>query len=311
MSRYHFSHSERGIALIIGNGNFLPCTGKDPRPGMVSDVNECSTTFKKMGFHTIVLLDQTCSQMRRSFRTLEDIDHSNFDCVCIVLSSHGTSKVVPANDNDLTDFEVYDEVDYIYGTDGEVAIPDLMESLNEHRCPTLVKKPKLFFLQGCRGTQLCESVSVKITSSSDCMQFCKSDVTHFVDADPVRKRVVLPKDKIISRKNIVQRDFLVMYASPPGYYAFHTDAGSPFLMILCSVLQKNYRDLDLLTMLTKVTSRVATEYESRMSESSHLDKRHIVPCTEHILLDEVFFREKLTPSREITEHLASKFESRL
>ncbi len=309
MSRYHSSNYERGIALIIGNGNFLPSTDKEPRPGILCDVNESRRTFEKMGFHPIVLLDQTCSQMRSAFQTLETIDHSNFDCVCIVLSSHGTSEIIPAVDNYLSDFEVYDEVDYIYGTDGKVPIADLMECLHEHRCPTLAKKPKLVFLQGCRGNKLCETVSVKIATSSDSMQFCNSHVKHFVDADPVRKPVHVSKEKIIARKNILQRDFLIMYASPPGYYAFHTDAGSPFLIILCSVLQKSYRDMDLLTMLTKVTSRVAMEYESRMSESIHFNKRHIVPSIEHMLLDEIFFNHKSHPSSQRTAQLAIKFQS--
>ncbi len=282
-SCYQFTHAQRGIALIIGNGDFAPSTGMDYRPGMLADVNRCTATFEKMGFLTIVLLERTCAEIRTAFITLETMDHSNFDCVCIVLSSHGTSKIIT-----VSDFDVCEE--YIYGMDGCVRIADLMKSLKEDRCPTLAGKPKLVFVQACRGNRLCESVTLNEVGTAS----AQSNVTHFLDADLTRCTISLP----VCKKSLLQRDMLVMYASPPGYYAFHTDEGSPFLTILCDVLEKSFTKVDLLTMLTEVNLKVATEYESRMPDHPHLDKRRVVPSIEQMLLDEVFFGATSPPSKE-------------
>ena len=43
---------------------------------------------------------------------------------------------------------------YIYGTDGEkVNIKDIQEEFDAKKCPKLTGKPKLFFIQACRGSK--------------------------------------------------------------------------------------------------------------------------------------------------------------
>ncbi len=42
--------------------------------------------------------------------------------------------------------------DFIFGTDGElVSLSKLMNYFNNRQCPALQGKPKLFFVQACRG----------------------------------------------------------------------------------------------------------------------------------------------------------------
>ena len=78
-----------------------------------------------------------------------------------------------------------------------------------------------------------------------------------------------------------------------GYFAYHTSGGSPFIKHLCDVLDAQHEEEDLLTMLTHVNWKVATEYETRMKEAA-FNKRRIVPSLEHMLLTEVYLNNKLT-----------------
>lgn len=62
-------------------------------------------------------------------------DHTNYNCfVCAVLT-HG-------------------ERDIVYGVDGKtISLDDLKNSVDGDNCPTLIGKPKLFFIQACQGSE--------------------------------------------------------------------------------------------------------------------------------------------------------------
>ena len=64
---------------------------------------------------------------------MASLDHSDCDCFACVILSHGEEGV-------------------IYGTNGTVKMEDLVAPFRQ--CRTLVGKPKLFFIQACRGTRL-------------------------------------------------------------------------------------------------------------------------------------------------------------
>lgn len=56
------------------------------------------------------------------------LDHSKSDCLAMVVLSHGLKG-------------------FVYGVDDFVEIEDLLSPFKGDRCPSLVGKPKLFFIQ--------------------------------------------------------------------------------------------------------------------------------------------------------------------
>ena len=71
--------------------------------------------------------------MKRNLRTLAESNHSSFDCLVVAILSHGIDGAV-------------------YGTDEQVfKIEDIYNLFSGNNCPTMAGKPKLFFLQACRG----------------------------------------------------------------------------------------------------------------------------------------------------------------
>ena len=99
-------------------------------------------------------------------------DHRNSACFACILLSHG-------------------EENLIYGTDGKTAIKDLTAHFRGDRCKTLLEKPKLFFIQACRGTELDDGIQA--------------------DSGPINDTDANPRYKIP-----VEADFLFAYSTVPG-----------------------------------------------------------------------------------------------
>lgn len=93
------------------------------------------STFEPRGFLVRRYDNLTHSQMMQTLMAVALEDHSNYDCFVCCILSHGTR-------------------DCVYGSDGyKVNIKELMKNLQACRCPTLARKPKLFFIQACQGNE--------------------------------------------------------------------------------------------------------------------------------------------------------------
>lgn len=66
-------------------------------------------------------------------KTIAAQDHSKTDVLMVFVSSHG------------------DEGGCISAGDEDYCLQDLMNLFTSEQCPTLMDKPKLFFIQACRG----------------------------------------------------------------------------------------------------------------------------------------------------------------
>ncbi len=61
------------------------------------------------------------------------VDHTNLDSFVCCIMSHG-------------------KLNAVYGADGlEISVPQIIDHFKGTNCPSLVDKPKIFFLQACQG----------------------------------------------------------------------------------------------------------------------------------------------------------------
>jgi len=143
--------------------------------------------------------------------------HENYDSFVCCILSHGY-------------------LNGVYGSDCRpVAIADLANIFKGSYCPSLVNKPKLFFIQACRG----DSTDAGIMENDGKNVFNDS------------LRHSLPSEA----------DFLFGYATPPGKVSFRSpEHGSWFISSLCQGLQDKACQLDLLSMLTIVNKEVCQAY---------------------------------------------------
>jgi hypothetical protein len=99
--------------------------------------------------------------------------------------------------------------------DGELFVRQLYEKFEGENCRTLIGKPKLFFIQACRGT---------LTDSGVIYQ--PNDV------DSGGASMIKSKDMNASAEMPSSADLLVMYSSFEGYVSYrHEINGSPFIQV--------------------------------------------------------------------------------
>ncbi|CAB1317297.1 unnamed protein product, partial [Coregonus sp. 'balchen'] len=149
MERYSMTHKPRGTCLIINNHHFIRFSDLTDRTGTEQDESRhprslvdimslisfkaLNTVFSNLGFRVEVGSDMTKKTMLEAVQELGMRSHLQADALVVCVLSHG-------------------EKGCVFGTDGEeVPIRSLTQPFTSEQCPSLVGKPKLFFIQACQG----------------------------------------------------------------------------------------------------------------------------------------------------------------
>ncbi len=202
-----------GYALIINNINI---DGKEERKGAVHDGSKLVITLKNLGYQLVgnkIHIDRTAYQIEQLIKEAINIDHTHNDSFICCLLSHGDS-------------------DYIYGTDDK---PVYLDGVRKQviNCKSLFGKPKMFFVQACRGGTLPDAHKVE------------------VDDHSIPGKVLLPD----------ACDVFFGYATSPNTKACRfTDTGSWYITELCKAID-NYPTQDLLTIVQIAQHEVCTRDE--------------------------------------------------
>ncbi|KAI5621099.1 caspase-8, partial [Silurus asotus] len=227
LEQYDMSGDWRGVALIINNYKFM---NLKERHGSEVDKKSLVDVFQWLGFETVV--EENCNR-EQMLTALEDLckrDHTKANCVVCCLMSHG-----------------YDGG--LYGVEkGKVPIKDMLDKLDGRNCISLIHKPKLFFIQACRGIQELQPACYESDDSN------KSEINCSLDSD-----AEVPRESISERS-----DYLVAMATVPGYVSFREPSrGSWFIQSLCKHLQTLVPSgIDLLSILTEVNREVSMKADT-------------------------------------------------
>lgn len=144
--------------------------------------------------------------MLNALEELRRKDHTQADCVVCCVLTHGYEGG-------------------LYGVDGgKVLLRELMELLDGHNCPSLIQKPKLFFIQACRGLKEQQVV------------FLQSDGPN---NNPDMEKCIF-SDAEVPRQSIpVEADYLMAMATVPGFVSFREKyRGTWFIQSLSKHLKK-------------------------------------------------------------------------
>ncbi|XP_065842395.1 caspase-3-like [Oscarella lobularis] len=250
---YQMKSRPRGHAIIINNKNFTGGRMK-VRTGTNRDANGLNDLFQWLQFEVTRHDDLTVARIRDVTSELARMDHSAYDCFILAILSHG-------------------ENGEIYGTDEKlISIEDIISQFETNQ--SLIGKPKLFFLQACRGGQLDRGVTETDGIIDD------------VDlAGPIE--IVLGEDEVDARLSSLptQADFLLSYATTPGFVSWRNQSkGSWYVHSLVDVFYKYAKDEHLLELLTRVNNEVATQFESSTG------KKKQIPSPVFMLRKKLYFR---------------------
>ena len=88
-------------------------------------------------------------------------------------------------------------------------------------------------------------------------------------------------------------DFLIVYSTIPGFYSWrNTTAGSWFVQALVHVLQREANSTDLLSILTRVSRKVAFDFQSNVPGDHIMHEKKQIPCVTSMLTRDLVFTRK-------------------
>ena len=120
----------RGTCIIINN---TFDNTYNERAGTKHDKESLIQLFKWLSFDIIVKEDLTAYEMKEFLGKIDENIEYLLDCFVCCILSHGSALEIYGND------------------DKPVNRSDLKKYVSSEQCPKLKGKPKLFFIQACRG----------------------------------------------------------------------------------------------------------------------------------------------------------------
>ena len=178
LKNYQINYSRPGLLLIFNNKTFK--NSKLDRAGSERDVENVRKTFEKFNFEIHLHLDKSAEEMLHLVKHYAQRDFTNDSCIILFIMSHG-------------------------GEHGTIlASDDIQVNLNDFIQPfknadTLKDKPRLFFVQACRGQLAMKSIADEIVNGRHVLE--TKSLNDFIE------------------KEAIQDDFLICYSTVEGYFS--------------------------------------------------------------------------------------------
>ncbi|XP_069098758.1 caspase-2 [Pleurodeles waltl] len=225
-SAYQMRSRPRGQAIVISNVRFSGSGDLDFRSGGDVDQAALERLFSSMDFKVTVLENQTAEEMKCQLRLFSrHPEHQGADACIVALLSHGVEGAV-------------------YGSDGSLfQLHEVFQLFDNANCPSLQNKPKMFFIQACRGEETDPGVDQQDGKGRSDSPGCEE-----TDAGKQESlRVRLP----------TRSDMICGYACLKGTAALrNTKRGSWYIEALTSVFAENARCMHVADMLVKVNGMI-------------------------------------------------------
>ncbi|XP_062847543.1 caspase-2 isoform X2 [Trichomycterus rosablanca] len=245
---YPMSSSPRGLALVLSNVHFDPeLTELDTRRGGEVDEEVLRRLFTELDFTVSLHKDLSAQAMRTCIEQfVQRSEHAGFDCCAVSLLSHGVEGS-------------------IYGVDGNLLeLEWVFEMFDNSRCALLQNKPKMFFVQACRGEDMdcgVDQLDGDDVTQGDAGREDNGQIQNRASEEGERLMVKLPQ----------RSDMICGFATLKGFSTAamrNTKKGSWFIQELNTAMRQRARDTHLSDILVQVNSRIK-EREGHAPGSAH------------------------------------------
>ncbi|XP_068084304.1 uncharacterized protein [Anabrus simplex] len=254
---YSMNSTKRGRAIIFNHKTYY-FNQAGERKGTEKDVEKLEEVLRCLGFELIIKNNPEFSEIVATLDEEVKLDHSDTDCLVVFVLTHGCK-----HDDDV-----------IWASDVTYYADDLWKPFMKENC-SLQGKPKMFFIQACRGDRIDSGMILqkkeKYSGGSNPGKDPKKDEKDLLSHIP---NGCLPSDTLVFFS--CSLDF-VSYRNP--------ETGTCFIQSLADELSKSYESLDLVKILTRTSRRVALDFESQDGDKQ-------MPVLRSTLRAKVYFRSK-------------------
>ncbi|KAF4088187.1 hypothetical protein AMELA_G00079560 [Ameiurus melas] len=250
---YPMRSSPRGLALVLSNVHFEPELELDTRRGGEVDEEVLRRLFTELDFTVSLQKDLTLQAMQVCLEQFSrQPEHAVSDCCVVCLLSHGVEGS-------------------IYGVDGKLLELDwVFERFDNARCPLLQNKPKMFFIQACRGEEM--DCGVDQLDGDDSMQPTCCEQRDAGREENLDRQNRASEESESLRVKLPQRsDMIYGFATLKGFSTAamrNTKKGSWFIQELNTAMRQRARDTHLSDILVQVNSQIK-EREGHAPGSAH------------------------------------------
>ncbi|RWS10445.1 cell death protein 3-like protein [Dinothrombium tinctorium] len=218
---YKMTSNPRGYCVILNNFLFEP-DGVDTRFGSENEAKFLTKIYQQLGYRVLLSENLTAKRMLEMFRKVSHEDCLNFhDSLVVIILTHG-------------------ERGFLMGTDGQFAdVNTIVGMFNNYHCKALLNKPKLFFIQACRG---------------GAYDYGVIDPSSAADAVP-RPMPVAAEANVVTLPS--QTDTIIVYSTVEGYVSLRNElTGSWFGDAMGRVLIDHACDNELYVLLNRINNRI-------------------------------------------------------
>ena len=251
-----------GLALIINNVDF-----KNEKKRTGSDVDHDNMRLLLRGFNFEIFEDATTRnltlvQMKEVLeRFALQKDHQKYSCCIVIALSHGKDGYVYATDSSH---------DY----NGMLKVEWMLDLFRGDKSPNLNGKPKLFFLQACRGGSCDKGADLYGRDAMDSSGDVPADDSKVPDTLSPEKEERMYKDLLsqnydetdaIAKGDLIasHSDIFIAYSTVPGYVSWrNSEKGSWFIQAIVQVFREWAFKYDLVSMMTEVNRLVQEKFSS-------------------------------------------------
>ncbi|XP_040394319.1 caspase-7-like [Cygnus olor] len=219
--RPSMAQARQSRALIIVNTDFCSSASDEAlgaRRGAKREAEKLSNALSELNYEVKLMHNRTAKEMEDLYQQECSCEHGDF--FVSIISSHG-------------------EEGAVFGSDCKpLKLTRIFRILSPQNCPVLAERPKVFFIQACRGGTLDQGV--------------------FLETDGGQ-----PEPCSFSEYLRIPPNTAVMFACSPGYGAFLNPSGSSFLQALLRALDGEERSLALSRLATRLNGDVALHFQAR------------------------------------------------
>lgn len=207
------------------------------RNGTDNDVKSLKKVFGNLGFkdeNIFVFRNLEYEGIIKNLTAIAAKDHTKTSCICVTILTHG------------------DKGGEVHAADRPYLLTDVIAIFEKQK--SLVNKPKLFFVQACRGANMDAGNTVYLDSHSDSV-------------------LTVP----------THADFLMLCSTVEDHLSYRDMHGSWMIQALCHIIQKHHEDLDLLHMITLMNRMVAYEKSTYTPSNKAMNDKKQMPETRFTL----------------------------